>query len=194
MAGDRAARPEAASRRLFVAVEIPDEAKRIVHEAIEPWRLAFPRAKWVPSTNWHVTLKFLGATWPRSHEWVLEAVEGVATSEVPVRARLNGFGAFPSAARARVLWVGIDDPAEGLGTLAADLDAALTKEFRAEARAFHPHLTVARSEPPLHLPQEYGATTLLTEAFSIERLVVYQSHLRRPTPFHEPIAAFPLSG
>ncbi len=194
MAGDRAARPETASRRLFVAVEIPDEAKRMVHEAIEPWRLAFPRAKWVPSANWHVTLKFLGATRPRLHEWVLEAVDGVATSQVPVTARLHGLGAFPSAARARVLWVGIDDSANGLGTLAGDLDAALTKEFRVEARAFHAHLTVARSEPPLHLPHEYGATALLTEAFSIERLLVYQSDLGRSAPLYEPIAAFPLSG
>jgi 2'-5' RNA ligase len=194
MARDRASRPEAASRRLFMAVEIPDEVKRIVDEAVEPWRLAFPRARWVPLGNWHVTLKFLGATWPRLHEWVLGAVEGVARSHVPVRARLHGLGAFPSATRARVLWAGVDDPTGGLGSIAADLDTALAEEFRVEMHAFHAHLTVARSEPPLRLPPEYGATTLLTEAFSIERLVVFQSHLRRPASLYEPIAVFPLSG
>ena len=194
MARDRASRPEAASRRLFVAVEIPDEVKLVVDEVVEPWRLAFPRARWVPPVNWHVTLKFLGATWPRLHPWVLGAVQGVAASHVPVRVRLHGLGAFPSVGRARVVWAGIDDQAGALGSIAADLNTALAKEFRAEMRAFHPHLTVARSDPPLGLPREYGASPLLTEAFSVERLVVFQSHLRRPAPRYEPISVFPLGG
>ena len=194
MTRDRASRPEAISRRLFVAAEIPDEVKLIVDQAVEPWRLPFPSARWVPVGNWHVTLRFLGATLPHLHEWVLGAVESVAGTHVPVSARLHGLGAFPSGARARVLWAGLDDPAEELGSIAADLGAALAVEFRAEMRAFHPHLTVARAEPPLQLPYEYGATRLLTEPFSIDRLVVFQSHLRRPAPLYEPIAAFPLGG
>ena len=177
-----------------MAVEIPEEVKRTVDEAVEPWRLAFPRARWVPLGNWHVTLKFLGATSPRLHEWVLGSVEGVAGSHAPVKVRLHGLGAFPSTGRARVMWAGVDDPAGELGSIAADLGTALAKEFRAEMPAFHPHLTVARAEPPLPLPQEFDATPLLTEAFSIERLVVFQSHLRGPAPIHEPIAAFPFGG
>lgn len=194
MARDHASRPEAASRRLFVAVEIPEDVKLIVDASVEPWRLAFPRARWVPTENLHVTLKFLGATWPRLHEWVLGAVEGVAGSHVPVRVRLQGLGAFPSVGRARVVWAGLDDQAGGLAAIVADLNTALAEEFRLEMRAFHPHLTVARSEPPLGLPREYGATPLITKEFSIERLVVFQSHLRRPAPLYEPIAVFLLSG
>jgi 2'-5' RNA ligase len=194
MVRDRVSQPEAASRRLFVAVEIPYEAKQIVDEAVEAWRVVFPHARWVPLENWHVTLKFLGATWPRLYEWVLGAVEDVAGSHAPVSARLHGLGAFPSAARAQVLWAGVDDSAGELASMAADLDTALANEFRVDTRAFHAHLTVARSEPPLQLPQEYGATSLLTKSFSIERLVVFQSHLRRPAPCYEPIAAFPLGG
>ena len=33
-----------------------------VAAAIEPWREAFPNVRWVPPANWHITLKFLGAT------------------------------------------------------------------------------------------------------------------------------------
>lgn len=166
----------------------------MVDEILDPWRAEFPQARWVPVGNWHVTLKFLGAVWPRLHEWVLGAVEAVAGSHLPVKARLHGLGAFPATGRARVLWAGLDDPAGGLGSIATALDAALAKEFRAEMRAFHPHLTVARSEPPIGLPPEYAATPLLSDDFSIDRLVVFQSHLRRPAPRYEPIAAFPLNG
>ena len=75
----------------------------------------------------------------------------VAGAHPPVTLRVRGLGAFPSTRRARVLWAGIDDPADVLAALVADLEAGLAEEFRAEVRRFHPHLTVARSEPPLRL-------------------------------------------
>ena len=65
MARDRSARPEAKPLRLFVAIEVPDGAKDAVARAFAPWREAHPRARWTPRENQHVTLKFLGRTWPR---------------------------------------------------------------------------------------------------------------------------------
>ena len=65
MARDRAGQPEARSLRLFVAFDVPAEAADAVELAIQPWRSVFERARWVPRDNWHVTLKFLGQTWPR---------------------------------------------------------------------------------------------------------------------------------
>src|SRR6266516_1170716 len=70
VARDRATRPEAKPQRLFVAVEVSEQAKRAVADAIEPWRQAFPQGRWVHAENWHVTMKFLGRTWPRLVGWV----------------------------------------------------------------------------------------------------------------------------
>lgn len=192
MARDRASRPEAPPLRLFVAVDVPEDAKRAVARAIEPWRAAFPRARWAPPENWHVTLKFLGPTWPRLVSWVEEVVGAVAAGHEPVRARVMGLGAFPSAGRARVAWAGLEDPASALTAIASGLEAALAREFRAELRAFRPHITVARSEPPLRLPETFAETALATEPFTIDRLVLYRSHVRRPAPRYEPVGTFPL--
>lgn len=192
MARDRATRPEAKPQRLFVAVEVSEQAKRAVAHAIEPWRQAFPQGRWVPAENWHVTMKFLGSTWPRLVSWVEEAVAAVAAFHPPATARIRGLGAFPTLSRARVLWAGVDEPANTLSAIVADLDLALEAEFRAESRPFHAHLTVARSQPPLALPEPFAATALGSDPFTIDRLVLFRSHLQRPAPRYEPLGAFPL--
>jgi 2'-5' RNA ligase len=192
MARDRASRNEAKPLRLFVAVEVPEDAKRVVAEAVAPWREEFPRARWAPLENWHVTLKFLGSTWPRLMEWVMETVRDVAVRAAPFESRLSGLGSFPSPRRARVVWAGLDDGAGAMAGIAGALDEALAREFRAERRAFRPHLTVARSDPPLRLPESFGDSVLEAEPFTVGRLVLFRSHLRRPAPRYEPLQSFPL--
>jgi len=194
MARDRATRPEARSLRLFVAFDVSSEAADEVARAIEPWRQEFPRARWVPAENWHVTVKFLGQTRPRVQRWVHERVAAAARDRSPVVTRLTALGAFPGRGPARVLWAGIDDEAGDLARLAAALDDALAAEFRPESRAFSPHLTVARSEPPLRLTERFLATPLEPVMFSVDRIVLFRSHLRRPAPRYEEIGSFRLGG
>ena len=192
MARDRASRPEPKPLRLFVAFSIPDGAKSAIAEAVAPWMEEFPRARWVPQENWHVTLRFLGATFPRLVEWVHEEVAAVAAETGPFRTHVEGLGAFPSARRARVVWAGLVDPQDRIDGLVSGLNAALGREFPSRQQAFHPHLTVARSDPPIDLPEAFSQTALESEDFPVERLVLFRSHLRRPAPFYEPLASFEL--
>lgn len=179
--------------RLFLAVEVPPSAAQVVTAAVAPWRETFPNARWVPPENWHVTLKFLGRTPGRLVPWVEEAVAGMIGAHPPVTARVRGLGAFPSAGRARVLWAGIDDPTNGFSELAADIEARLAEEFRAEMRRFHPHLTVARAEPPLRLPEPYAETSLVSDAFVVGRVVLFESRPQKaPSPRYEPLRTFEL--
>jgi 2'-5' RNA ligase len=184
MARDRASRPEATPLRLFVAVEVPDEVRAEVEAASAPWRERFPRARWVPRENQHLTVKFLGSTWPRLLEWVRSSVRTVAESSGSFEARGTGLGAFPSPGRARVLWAGLEDPAGAMTALAAALDDAMRKEFAPERRAFTPHLTVARFDPPVAL-DGLEAADLRTASFRVDRLTLFRSHLRRPAPVYE---------
>lgn len=184
----------APGQRLFLAVEVPRPAQRDVIAAIGPWREAFPSARWVPPENWHVTLKFLGWTSARLVPWIEESVGGIVTAHPPVTTRVSGLGAFPWARRARVLWAGIDDPATGFAALVADLETGLAQEFRGEMRRFHPHLTVARSEPPLGLPETYAGTPLASETFVVERVVLFRSDSQGGSTRYEPIRTFSLDG
>jgi 2'-5' RNA ligase len=191
MARDRASRPEAKPLRLFVAIEIPEEIRADVEDAVSPWRARFPRARWVRRENQHVTVKFLGSTWPRLVDWVRSSVGAVAAATGPFQTRATGLGAFPSAGRARVLWAGLEDPGRTMSQIATALDEALRKEFAPEKRGFTPHLTVARFDPPVALDGLEEAE-LRSEAFPVDRLILFRSHLRRPAPVYEALESFPL--
>jgi RNA 2',3'-cyclic 3'-phosphodiesterase len=192
MGRDRAARPEAKPLRLFVALEIPDQAKDVAEAAFAPWREEFPEARWVPRENMHVTLKFLGRTWPRLTDWVPEQIGTAAADLEPFETRLLGAGSFPSAKRGRAIWAGFDDDEGQLTELAAAIDDALEDEFEPEKRPFHPHLTVARSDPPLKLPAAYTSTPLESEPWLVDHVTLFRSHLGRPAPRYEPLVRLPL--
>ncbi len=193
MARDRASRPEARPLRLFVAVDVPEDVRDLVQAAVAPVRERYPHAKWVPKKNQHVTVKFLGSTWPRLVEWVHESVATVAAAIESFQTRVTGVGAFPSPRKARVLWAGLDDPDGRMAAIAAALDEALVEEFKPEKRAFTAHLTVARFDPAVPLDDEVMAgADVLSDPFAVDRLVIYHSHLRRPAPVYESLAEFPL--
>ena len=190
MARDRASRPEAKPLRLFAAVEIPKDIRGALAEAVLPVRERFPKARWVPIQNQHVTVKFLGSTYPRLVEWVTGSISTVAGRHAPFPTRVEGLGAFPNGRKARVLWAGLDDGDRRLERLAAALDGALAREFAPEKRAFTPHLTVARFDPPA--PLDPLEVAFESEPFEIDRIVLFRSHLRRPAPVYEPLGIFPL--
>jgi RNA 2',3'-cyclic 3'-phosphodiesterase len=197
MARNRASRPEARPVRLFAAVDIPDRAKEAVVQVIEPWRDRLAGGRWVPPENWHVTVKFLGRTWPRLVEWVHERCRDAATGIRPFRLGLEGLGVFPGPARARVLWAGLDDLDGGLRALAAAAEAELSKEFPAEKRPFSAHLTVARFNPQVPMrdhADELTAASIDTEPFRVGELVLYRSHLSPRGARYEPLERFRLRG
>jgi 2'-5' RNA ligase len=191
VARDRASRPQAKPQRLFVALKVPEEAKPAVSEALAPWRAAFPKARWVPPENWHVTLKFLGGTYPRLVGWMQEQLVAVAAGTEAFPTRLSGLGCFPSPGGARVVWAGLEDSAGRAAQLAMRIDDALSKEIKRDHRPFRAHVTVARSEPPLALPADFSATQLVSASFSVGEMVLFRSHLRRPSPRYEPIQRIP---
>jgi RNA 2',3'-cyclic 3'-phosphodiesterase len=190
MARDRASRPEAKPLRLFVATLVPGDVRLALADAVAPIRERYPKARWVPTENQHVTVKFLGRTWPRLVEWVTANVAQVAAGHGPLETRLDDLGAFPNVRRARVLWAGLEDVGSKFATIAGALDDLLSREFEPEKRAFTPHLTVARFDPPVRL--EEPMTSIESEPFAVDRLVLFESHLRRPAPVYEPLATFPL--
>ena len=182
------------SPRLFVAFDVPDDIRSLVEQALRPIRDRFPRARWVPVENQHVTVRFLGATPPDRVSLVVAALGGTAARHGPFSTRTTRLGAFPSARRARVLWVGLDDTDGRAKAIAADLDAALAPAFEPETRPFTPHLTVARFDPPVGLDAVTDEIAVESRPFDVGALRLYRSHLGRGAPRYEPLASEPLGG
>lgn len=149
-------------RRLFFALW-PDDGTR---EALRRATRALVRhcgGRPVPARNFHLTLAFLGNVPDEQIDAVHAA--GRACALDPLTLLLDRFGYFPAP---QVLWLGPTAAPEALGRLAADLDRALAGAgLPADARPFHPHLTLARK---VQSPPE----------------------LRRPRPVEWPLAGFSL--
>ena len=189
--------PEPKPLRLFIAVDPPSAIKDRVDAVAEPFRGRIPAARWTRRDGWHVTLKFLGATWPRLMDTVREAVSATAAGAVAFESRVTSLGCFPTPTRARVLWAGLEDPDRRFGALAGKLDELLGDLFADEQRAFTPHLTLARLAPPRNLREfvpELIGTSVGSDPFPVERLVLFRSHLSPAGARYEPIFEAPLGG
>ena len=149
-------------------------------------------ARWVPPTNMHVSLRFLGNVEEEQVPAIRETLGPVVSRHATFLATLRGLGCFPDAQRAAVLWLGLGDGAESFGQLAADVNRALDGlGFPEEERAFHPHLTLARLRrggPPADLG-ELCAEHAATEAGStvVREVVLFRSTLRPRGPAYDAI-------
>ena len=72
-----------------------------------------------------------------------------AATIAPFTVNLGGLGGFPAGRAPRVLWASIATGGERIEALFAELEAALVaRGIPGEARAFHPHVTLARARDP----------------------------------------------
>ena len=139
--------------RLFVAINLPDTLRRAVWEAGTPLRAASYPVRWVDPAAIHLTLKFLGNVEETREPEIIEAVQGAVRGAKPFSLSLDGFGAFPTPRRPRVLWVGCEaaPPLELLQDRVERVFADLG--FPVEGR---PHLTLGRARRDVR-PRDFAA-------------------------------------
>src|SRR6266511_3757868 len=113
--------------RLFIAVFPPPEAQTLAYRAADLLRLGHDAVAWVKRENLHYTMRFLGEVDDAGAAKAGEAMREAAGSRTRFAATLGGFGAFPDAKRARVLWIGMQQGAEPMRLLASALDQALAR-------------------------------------------------------------------
>ena len=164
--------------RLFVALDLPEEARAELVHWREPALRGQEGLRGVAPESLHATLCFLGQRPEADVERVAELVRGAAEAQ---RAPGLGLGAarwLPSRTRPRVLSVELDDASGALAALQHAVGEALEEAamWKFEHRRFLPHVTVARVRrgarvrgvelpPPPALPFAGAAVSL------------YQSHL-----------------
>lgn len=139
------------SVRLFVAVDLPDEARGRVAAALRPFRRALAAAglddafRWVAVENLHLTVRFLGNVPDDAAARAVDAMREPFAADA-ARIELGGLACFPRRGRPRVLYVAVEDRVDALRALRDAIDARLSPVCRwePETRPFAPHLTLAR--------------------------------------------------
>lgn len=133
--------------RAFVAVSVPQPARRILGSVIEDLkRKKISGVRWVDPKGIHATLKFLGEIEPESINGVLEGMERAGKGSQPFSVGLSGTGAFPNTRGPKVIWVGLSGDMERLKTLQTAIDEEMHSVLGLdlETRRFNPHLTLGR--------------------------------------------------
>jgi 2'-5' RNA ligase len=132
--------------RAFIAIDLTPEIIQHLEQVSAQLRkrLEGVPVRWVPVDNIHLTLKFLGdvslANVDMLKKILLTEVDGHHAFEISV----GGLGAFPSPRRPRVVWVGVEAPAE-LTAVQNGIETAMARlGYAKEERPFSPHLTLGR--------------------------------------------------
>jgi RNA 2',3'-cyclic 3'-phosphodiesterase len=125
--------------RLFVGLDLPWTLReRLIVLA----NAGIAGARWVPSENYHLTLRFIGEIPGHRAEEVDLALAGLRARGFSLT--LAGVGTFTKAGRSTALWVGVERNPQ-LDHLQTKIETALQRiGLEPERRRFQPHVTLAR--------------------------------------------------
>jgi 2'-5' RNA ligase len=170
--------------RAFLAIVPPAPVLEAIDERLGPLRAGEPQLRWLPRSQWHLTVQFLGPV--ADDDPLTTAVRDALTRVAPVTARLAGAGAFPTPGRATVAWIGVEDTAvlDALATMVRTATAALG--YEPERRTYHPHLTVGRLARPQSLTpclDAFGAAPV-GPPWTVGELALIQSDTRPEGAVH----------
>jgi len=130
--------------RSFIAVDITDNVllQRMVDSQAELSRTGAD-VKLVEPENIHATIRFLGEVSTSLIDQIKNELAQIVFH--PFLMELRGVGAFPSAHRPNVIWVGMSKGDKELQQVFSELEPRLRGlGFPGERRGFSPHITVAR--------------------------------------------------
>lgn len=168
-------------KRVFVAIDISEEARSKTSDYIRKLREKFPKVRvgWDKPENLHMTMKFLGETEDAELAKLIQAVEKTAQKFTTFNLQIAETGVFPTPRQARVLWLGVKDKEGNLRKLNDVLENECERQgFAKERRQFKAHLTVARlKEKSNELVEAHLQQKFESEEFKVSEIVIYQSQL-----------------
>jgi RNA 2',3'-cyclic 3'-phosphodiesterase len=136
--------------RLFVGLAPSAVVLDDLEAVCAPLRPGREDLRWTSRELWHITLAFLGEVNEQSLDRLLPRLERAARRHLTFGLSLAGAGAFPSPARANVLWSGLSGDRKALGELALSVGAGARRAGAPpdERRRYRPHVTLARCRTP----------------------------------------------
>jgi 2'-5' RNA ligase len=186
----------ATGRRLFVAIPIAAHVRESIAGLVDSVRAANDPSvrdvRWVRLDGLHLTIRFIGPTEEDRIADVTAAVDQAAQSLQPFEVVIAGGGAFPSIARPRALWLGVDGGAPELEAAARRLDDAMAERgWPRDERPYRAHLTLARSDGvragPAVARHLIEAAEAIRAPFRAESLVLFESITGGGPARYEPV-------
>jgi 2'-5' RNA ligase len=133
--------------RFFIALSLPDGVRNSIERVQADLRRVLPEkaARWTRREQFHLTLRFLGNVAATRVDELVKVTRTACGRFCALRLTAARLGFFPQARSPRVLWVGVKDLDDRLGSLWAALQSATLPFTTEPAEAnFTGHITLAR--------------------------------------------------
>jgi len=189
----------ASTSRTFIAFTVPEVQRTRLGRLQGLIAPDLPRARWVEPKMFHVTLAFLGDVPDNDLNTVCRAVLEGSKGFKPFTVNLQSLGAFPEAARPRVVWVGLAGPGlDTLGRLQQSIVRAVGEVgYPPEDNRFTPHLTLGyikskRGEDVDITPLIPHYRTWSAGNFEVASIFTFSSTQTPEGPAYMTLAAAPL--
>jgi 2'-5' RNA ligase len=170
------------SKRLFVAIDLPDSTRQLL-TGLDP---RIRGVRWTQTDQMHLTLGFFGGV-PEDVELKLrQKLSGIEFGAFFLN--VNGVGVFSAKGAPKIIWIGVGKAHPHLFQIHKRVqEAALAAGIEPELRPWHPHITLARCRDVsaqalrkfLQSNTEFDAGMIRVEAFHL-----YSSNLTPAGPNH----------
>ena len=166
-------------KRLFIAVDISEEARRFASSLIKRLRSDHhvKGVSWSKPENLHITIKFLGDTEPEREAKLIETLSRISGSTPTFQLQLDK----PELLGKRVISIAVRSDSATVFALEMAIDTECEKlGFEREGRRYHPHITLARIRRPegtRELTLHFLHTQIEPLGFEVREVVLYESEL-----------------
>ncbi|WP_257285296.1 RNA 2',3'-cyclic phosphodiesterase [Endozoicomonas sp. SESOKO1] len=187
------AQPHNSPVRAFLAVKLPLELaatlhKKAIHRAGEGH---VHDLRWVAPQQQHITLKFLGNSYPHQLQQLIGNLENDLADYHTFDSMTGCFRFFPNGRIPRVLALEMHSGQE-LKRLADICErAAVQSGFSAETRSFRPHVTLGRFKHPQHATHSQYFN-LPSYRMTVGEVVLLESESTSIGTRYKSLQAFPL--
>ena len=162
-----------------MGIDLPKQLKQTLVEFQSELQQLGVKAFWKSQGNFHLTLEFLGEIESGRVPVIHNALIKGAEKSKPFHLSVGGLGAFPSLARPRVLWTGINGSLTELNILQTNIHHELLESgFNLENRDFKSHITLA-SRPELPKMNFLSFNGKLFGEFLVSDLAIIESKVIR---------------
>ena len=173
--------------RLFVGIPLPLDVREHLHLLAA----GLEGAHWISPENMHLTLRFIGDVDEYRADDINDALIGIRDSAFEIS--LAGIETFGRGYMVHTLWAAVkNEPA--LTHLQGKVESILVRTgLEPEHRKYTPHVTLARvrKSPKGKVAGWLGDHGGLTAPpFSVDRFVLYRSHLGHGGAHYEAIAEY----
>lgn len=141
--------------RYFIALEIPEEAKKRLQIVQEGLKKLIPQARLTDNDKLHITIAFIGEQPEDSKLKLTECLEKSAHDTQPFKLTPGFIDAFPNLHHPRIIWVGVKEDVDKLFLLRERIkDNLVDLQLDVDERRYTPHIAIAKIRGNYHLSKE----------------------------------------